>query len=179
MRRILPILFALATLALASCRPSVQDVTNKIAEDKELSQADYTVALEQCTDVMQSLSDSLDKYKENPEALVPAMRALAMAHPEVNLLQHAIETADTAQFDKDNRALYLKFEKMYEANTVRIQELIARGMRGVIMEKDLGGNAEADAKDEAPADSLVPSARKLPAGPMPEMEIPDSEIGHR
>lgn len=173
MKRFLPVVFAAAALFLTACRPSVEDVSTKIIEGKELSQLDYTVVLERSTDIMQQLSDSLDKYQSDPEGLVSAMRSMAAEYPESNSFQQAIENADTAKLDKDNRALYLKFEKMYLSNTERIQDLIMQGMRGVVMEKDLGGGAGSDRDastdevvdngliEEQDADSIVPASKMV------------------
>ena len=75
MKRVLPVAFA-ALLLLAGCAPSTDEIVAKIQEGKELSDADYTAAIEAASEVNRQLADTIEKYADDRMALGRAMIAM-------------------------------------------------------------------------------------------------------
>ncbi len=104
MKRVLPVAFA-ALLLLAGCAPSTDEIVAKIQEGKELSDADYTAAIEAASEVNRQLADTIEKYADDRMARGRAM--IAMSTDEklagVDYINRVLLNTDPATLSEENR----------------------------------------------------------------------------
>lgn len=104
------LMFAALVLSAAACRPtSIDDVTRRISEGKELSQEDYRIMIDYAMESIDRTSDSIARYKDDRLALANSIKSLYVEFPEANLVANTLMTVDTTKLDESNRARYEKF----------------------------------------------------------------------
>lgn len=102
-------LAAFVMLMLAACKPTtIDDVTKRISEGKELSQEDYKIMFDYALESLNRSGDSITKYSDDRIGLARSMKSLSEEYPEANLVNNTILSADTSKLDAANRALYEK-----------------------------------------------------------------------
>ena len=119
---------ALARLATA-CKPTtIDDVTRRISEGKELSQEDYKIMLDYSIESLNRTSDSISKHSDDRIALARSIQFLATEYPEATLVNQTLETTDTAKLDASNRALYEKFVVTRDDLVQRFNDIMYGGV---------------------------------------------------
>lgn len=152
--------FAALALVFTACKPtSIDDVTKKISEGKELSQADYEVMLDYSLDVVNQINDSISKYSDSRVDLARSLQAMYVAHPESNLVYNTLMTADTTKLDAASRARYEKYVATQKEVQTRFNEIMYNGVDPTRMFDRNLRPAEVTPADSlkvsAPADSLA------------------------
>lgn len=117
-------MFAAAAFVLTACAPKPQEVAEKIANHEELSQKDYTVMLESARQMINQMSDSLDKYQKDKQALAAALFAMSSDKQNEFLFAQEFLNLDPETLDEENRRLYDGLKKESSVLTERLQELM-------------------------------------------------------
>lgn len=136
------LMFAALALLATACKPtSIDDVTRRISEGKELSQEDYKIMLDYSLESLSRTSDSIMKHSDDRIALARSVQFLATEYPEATLVNRTLETTDTAKLDASNRALYEKFIGTRDDLVQRFNDIMYGGVdpRVLINGRNSGG----------------------------------------
>ena len=136
------LMFAALALLATACKPTtIDDVTRRISEGKELSQEDYKIMLDYSIESLNRTSDSISKHSDDRIALARSIQFLATEYPEATLVNQTLETTDTAKPDASNRALYEKFVVTRDDLVQRFNDIMYGGVdpRALINGRDNGG----------------------------------------
>lgn len=136
------LMFAALALLATACKPTtIDDVTRRISEGKELSQEDYKIMLDYSIESLNRTSDSISKHSDDRIALARSIQFLATEYPEATLVNQTLETTDTAKLDASNRALYEKFVGTRDDLVQRFNDIMYGGVdpRALINGRDNGG----------------------------------------
>lgn len=120
----LPMLFA-AFMTLTSCGPTPGKLAEKISENKEFTQKDYSFAISHTSEFMNVLNDTIEKYAGNRQALAKALSDMQTDEKYAldNSISLYLQQINPDALDEENRAAYDKLiaeqeklsSKFYEA----------------------------------------------------------------
>lgn len=125
MKRIIPLAILVIAMIFTACTPSVEDVSKKIQENKELSQKDYTVLLDYVEQGLTELSDSVDAYQNDREHLLNSIMTMGDKYQENGIFMQKFAETDPSTLDEANRKKYDNIQKLYEDCYERVSKVMS------------------------------------------------------
>ena len=135
MKKFIPSLFAVCTIVLSSCTPSVDDVAAKLEKGEKLDDREYAVLLEYTEKSYVAINDSILKYEGDNMAVLKSLQAFSIDNPNSNAIGKEFLSLDPATLNDDNKALYdrakraceVAFENLNKISNVNVVPGEARG----------------------------------------------------
>lgn len=157
MKVLKPIALCFALLALASCKPSVESVTKKITEGKQLDKADTEVVINYSRTTIDETADSLAAHRGDRAAMMHALMALSVKYPETNIMAAGLRDIDPNKLEGKELEEYKEVMARYEKIANELQtELGAR----IVTDVKAGG-VKTDVSEPESEPDTIPTEQKL------------------
>ncbi|MGM9816331.1 MAG: hypothetical protein ACI304_04650 [Lepagella sp.] len=150
----------LATVMMAvmsSCRPSVEDVVDKIVEKQELTSAEYEVIIDYTLEGLNEISDSVQVYKDSPTDLLRCMMRMSQRYEYNNVVIGKLMEVDAATLEEPVRAKYEKAMTLYAENEKALKSVMKGSM---ITPEDMERGMNREVTEEEVSDTTASAAPK-------------------
>ncbi|MGN0238083.1 MAG: hypothetical protein ACI4AK_08400 [Lepagella sp.] len=122
------LLAAVMMSVLTSCRPSVEEVVDKIVEKQELTSAEYEVIIDYTLDAMNEISDSTRVYKDSPTDLIHCLMRMSKRYEYSNVVLDQLKDVDTTKLEEPVRAKYEKAMALHAENEKALKSVMKGSM---------------------------------------------------